>query len=120
MIFKKSHFLIAEKLVKLLDTKFTILGVKFGVDPFLDLLPVFGNYFGLALSCYVFWIAYQLNVPQRIYWRMAWNIAVDFVFGSVPFAGFFLDLFYRANAKNLVLLTPYVDPDVLEGVVVEG
>ena len=54
MIPKKSHFLIAERLVKLLDTKFTILGVKFGVDPFLDLLPIFGNYVGIALSCYVF------------------------------------------------------------------
>lgn len=117
---KKSHYLFAEKLVKLLDTKFDIFGIKFGIDPFLDLFPMFGNIFGVGLSCYVFWIAYQLQVPQKIYWRMAWHILLDFVLGAVPFAGFFLDLLYHANAKNLALLTPYVNPEVLEGVVVEG
>lgn len=117
---KKSHYIFADKLVKILDTKFNVFGLKFGIDPFLDLYPVFGNIIGVGISCYVFWIAYQFSVPQKIYWRMAWNIVVDFIMGAIPFAGFFLDLFYRANAKNLALLTPYVDPDVLEGVVVDG
>lgn len=116
---KKSHYLFAEKLVNLLDTKFNILGIKFGIDPFLDVVPEFGNILGAILSCYVFWIAYQLNVPSKIYWRMAWHIAIDFVLGAIPFAGFIFDLFYRSNAKNLALLSPFVDPDILEGVLVE-
>lgn len=115
----KSHILFARRLVELLDTKFNLLGIKFGIDPFLDLFPIFGNLLGVAISCYVFWIAYQLKVPQQIYWRMAWHIAADFVLGAIPFAGFVFDLFYRANSKNLALLAPYMDLDVLQGIVIE-
>jgi len=120
MITKKSHFHFASQLVRILDTRFNLFGLKFGIDPFLDIFPGFGNFLGVGISCYVFWIAYQLNVPQRIYWHMAWNILFDFVLGAVPFAGFFLDLLYRSNTKNLALLSSYVDPEILEGVVIEG
>jgi len=120
MITKKSHFHFASQLVRILDTRFNFFGLKFGIDPFLDIFPGFGNFLGVGISCYVFWIAYQLNVPQRIYWRMAWNILFDFVLGAVPFAGFFLDLLYRSNTKNLALLSSYVDPEILEGVIVDA
>lgn len=103
----------------LMDTKFTFLGIRFGLDPLLDLWPGFGSLIGAVVSCYLFWIAYQLKVPSRVYWRMGWHIILDFMIGEVPVIGAVFDLFYHANAKNLALLYPFVDPDVLEGVVME-
>lgn len=100
-----------------MDTKFNFVGLRFGIDPFLDLFPGIGDLIGAGISCYLFWIAYQYKVPGRIYLRMAWHIFLDYLLGLLPFLGFVFDLMYRANTKNLTLLIPFVDPDVLEGVV---
>ena len=115
----KSHLRFAERLVALMDTKFTFFGIRFGIDPFLDILPGFGSAIGAGISCYLFWIAYQLKVPSRIYFRMGWHIVLDYLLGLLPFIGVVVDLFYRSNAKNLALLYPFIDPEVLEGVVLE-
>lgn len=115
----KSHLQFAQRLVALMDTKFNLFGIRFGIDPLLDVLPGFGSLIGAAMSCYLFWIAYQLKVPSRIYFHMGWHIFLDYLLGFLPFIGFIADLFYRSNAKNLALLYPFIDPDVLEGVVIE-
>jgi Domain of unknown function (DUF4112) len=115
----KAHIRFAERLMTLMDTKFSIFGIKFGLDPFLDIWPGFGSLIGAIVSCYLFWIAYQLKVPSKIYWRMGWHIFLDFIVGELPVIGFFFDLFYKANQKNLRLLYPFIDPEILEGVVVE-
>lgn len=116
----KSHLRFAQRLVALMDTKFNFFGVRFGIDPLLDILPGFGSLIGAGVSCYLFWIAHELRVPSRIYFRMGWHIFLDFLLGELPFIGFIADVFYRSNAKNLALLYPFIDPEVLEGVVLES
>jgi len=116
----KSHIEFAARLVTLMDTKFNLFGIRFGIDPLLDILPGFGSTIGAGMSCYLFWIAYQLKVPSRIYWTIGWHIFLDYLLGLLPFIGVVVDLFYRANTKNFALLTPFIDPDVLEGVVMES
>lgn len=116
----KSHLQFAKRLVALMDTKFNLFGIRFGIDPILDILSGFGSLVGAGISCYLFWIAYQLKVPARIYWTMGWHIFLDYLLGLLPFIGVVADLFYRSNTKNLALLTPFIDPDVLEGVVLES
>jgi len=116
----KSHLLFAQRLTKLMDTKFSIFGIRFGIDPFFDLFPGIGSFIGAGISCYLFWIAYKLKVPSGIYVRMGWHIFLDFLVGEIPFIGFIFDLFYKANTKNLALLMPFVNPEVLVGTVVDG
>lgn len=116
----KSHLRFAQHVVTLMDTKFELFGIRFGIDPLLDFWPGFGSLIGAGISSYLFWIAYNLKVPSRIYWRMGWHIFLDFIVGELPFIGFIFDLFYKANEKNLALLFPFVDPEVLEGVVIES
>lgn len=115
----KSHFEFAQRLVALMDTKFTVFGIRFGIDPLLDFLPGFGSAIGAGISCYLFWIAYQLKVPIRIYWMMGWHILLDYLLGILPFIGVIADVFYRSNTKNLAILYPFIDMNVLEGVVME-
>lgn len=114
-----SHVHFARQLTRLMDIRFTILGIRFGVDPLLDIIPGFGNILATATSCYLFWIAYRLKVPMAVYARMARNIAVDYLFGVVPYIGIFFDLLFRSNIRNFNLLEKYFDTDILEGEIVE-
>jgi hypothetical protein len=116
----KSHLHFANHLMTVMDTKFSLFGIRFGIDPFLNILPGLGSAIGAFVSCYLFWIAHELRVPARIYIRMGWHIFLDFILGEIPVIGFFFDLFYKANVKNLALLYPFVDPEILEGVLVEA
>ena len=115
----KSHIKFAQQLMLIMDNKFKLFGVRFGIDPFLDFIPELGNLIGVAISCYLLWIAYKLHVPKKIYWQMLWHIFLDYLFGLIPFLGFFFDLVYKSNELNLKLLYPYVDPEILVGTVVE-
>lgn len=102
-----------------MDLRFNVFGVRFGIDPLLDIIPGFGNIAAAALSCYLFWIAYKLRVPSWVYWWMLWNISVDYLFGVVPYIGIVFDIFYRANVKNFALIEQYFDSDILVGEVIE-
>jgi hypothetical protein len=115
----KKHIIYAYRLMTLMDTKFKIFGIRFGIDPFLDIIPGLGSFIGAFVSCYFFWIAFKLHVPPAIYLRMGWYIFLDFIVGEIPVIGFFFDLFYKANQKIYTLLFPFVDPEILIGVVVK-
>ncbi len=110
-----SDIAFAKRIVTVMDLKFRVFGIKFGIDPLLDIIPGFGNIISLGVSCYLFWIAYRLRVPFHVYIRMLWNICVDYLFGVVPYIGIVMDLFFRANVKNLSLLETYHDPSILVG-----
>jgi hypothetical protein len=114
------HIRFAKRLVTLMDTKFSIFGFKFGIDPILNVIPWFGDVLGLVLSCYLFYIAYSLKVPKTIYLQMIWNVAFDYVLGLIPLAGVVFDLFFRANVKNYALLEKYFDPEILEGELIDA
>ena len=110
-----THIRYAKRLVTILDTKFSLFGIRFGIDPLFDIIPGFGSLVGSATSCYLLWLAYKLQVPAGVYVRMLVNIMADFLVGSIPLAGIAFDLLFRSNLKNLKLLEPYYDPNVVEG-----
>lgn len=98
-----------------MDLRFNVLGIRFGIDPLLNVIPGMGNVVAAATSLYLLWIAYQLKAPSAIYMKMLWNIAVDYIFGVVPVIGIVFDVFYRANVKNFVLVEKYFTPDIIIG-----
>ena len=110
-----AHVDFARRLTRVMDLRFTVLGIRFGIDPLLDVIPGLGNLLATLTSFYLFWIAAQLRVPTWVYFRMLWNITVDSVFGFIPYVGIVLDIFFRSNVKNFVLLEKYFDPDILVG-----
>jgi len=114
-----THYKIAKQLVNLMDTRFSVFGIKFGLDPLLDLIPWFGSILGAVISLYLFYLAYKLNVPSWVYFRITWNIILDFLLGEIPYAGIIFDTFYRSNVKNFALIQRFYDPDVLEGEIIE-
>ncbi len=98
---------IAEIWARLLDSKFRIGPVSFGLDAILDLIPGAGDVVGVLLSLYLIWIAYQLRLPQKKIVQMLVNIGIDFLVGLVPFVGAIADIFYKANLMNLKILKEY-------------
>lgn len=110
---------MAAFLTELMDNKFSFLGIRFGLDPLLDLFPVAGDIFATALSFYLVWIAYQINIPEARIHEMIGNIIFDFIIGLIPVIGEIGDMFYKSNTKNLKILRAYYKP-VSEAEIISG
>lgn len=101
-----------------MDGRYKVLGVRIGLDPFLDLIPELGDFMGSFISCYLFYVAYRLHVPWWVYIRLARNIALDTLLGLIPFLGFIADALYHSNIMNYELLETFYHPEVIEGQIV--
>lgn len=97
---------IVRGLAKVLDEAFTIPGTrtKVGLDAILGLIPGIGDLGSAAIGGYIVLAASRLGVPAVVLWRMVLNLAIDTVFGLVPFVGDAFDVAFRANSKNAALL----------------
>jgi Domain of unknown function (DUF4112) len=97
----------AEALVKFLDDGLRIPGtqLRIGADALLGLLlPVAGDAAGVLATLSLFSLAVKRRVPRAVLVRMALNVAIDALVGSVPILGDGFDLVWKANRKNLELI----------------
>lgn len=114
----RKHIASARRMATLLDTKFSFLGIKFGVDPILDIIPGLGSIVGAITSTYLFWIAKRLNVGFWVYMRMLVNILLDLILGEIPVVGILFDVFYKSNIKNIQILEKYIKPETTEAEII--
>lgn len=93
-----------------MDNKFRIPGtqIQFGLDPILSILPGLGPVVGSGITATVFGMILYKGVPFFTALRMIKNIIVDFLVSMIPFLGFFFDIGYKANSKNLRLLESHL------------
>ena len=103
----KAHLERVRFMTHILDTRFSILGFKFGIDPLLSIIPSLGSIIGSATSIYLFWIGWKGSLPRELQTKMLVNIIIDFVLGSIPVAGVVFDAFYKANLRNLKIIEEY-------------
>jgi hypothetical protein len=76
------------------------------VDPVLGLvLPGAGDLIGSVLGLYIVGIALQRRTSPVIIARMLLNLALDAGLGLVPVLGDIADFAYKANTRNLALLS---------------
>ena len=89
-----------------MDTAFLIpgLGIRFGFDAIIGLIPGLGDLITSLISLYILAAARRYGVPRATLMRMAFNIGVDTVVGAVPFLGDAFDVFWKANKMNVTLL----------------
>ncbi|MEM9245053.1 MAG: DUF4112 domain-containing protein [Cyanobacteria bacterium P01_F01_bin.153] len=97
-------------LARWLDRAITIPGTKIrlGLDALVGLLPVGGDFIGLAMSMYLMVEAARLGAPAALLTKMAANVAVDLGLGSVPVAGDFVDVLWQSNSRNVELLEEFL------------
>jgi hypothetical protein len=101
-----------EKISYVLDRFFRIPGteIRFGLDPIIGfLLPVAGDSITTLISIYIVLRSIQYGLPKIVIGRMVFNIAMDYVVGSVPFVGDLLDFAFQANKKNVELLNRFAE-----------
>ena len=94
----------ARVLANWLDAKFSFMGVKFGMDAVIGLIPVVGDTATALAAAYPIWVAERHGLGRTVQARMAFNVLVDWLTGLVPIAGDVFDAAYKANLKNLKLL----------------
>ena len=99
------------RLAWLLDSSIPIPGTRFtiGLDAIVGLIPFIGDLIGVLASSIILAEANRLGVSRAIMTRMAFNVAVEGVVGIVPFIGDLFDAGWKANQKNVALLTAWMD-----------
>ena len=101
-----------EKFSYALDQLFRIPGtdIRFGLDPIIGfLLPVAGDSISVLMSTYIVLRSIQYGLPKIVIGKMVFNIAMDYLVGSVPFVGDLIDFGVKANKKNVELLNRFAE-----------
>jgi len=95
-----------ERLSWLMDDliRVPVLGWRFGLDALIGLIPGLGDTTTSLVSFYILASAVRYGVPKITLLRMGINIAIDYVLGSLPFAGDLFDAFWKSNQMNVELL----------------
>ncbi|MGN7785321.1 DUF4112 domain-containing protein [Niabella sp. 22666] len=98
---------MVQRVTRLMDEQFSIGGFKFGLDPVLNLIPVAGD-----VSSYIISIALIITMAQhgasgRVAMKMLGNATLDALVGTIPVLGWIFDFSYKANTRNLKLLTEH-------------
>tara|TARA_B100000482_G_scaffold144392_2_gene106827 strand:- start:65 stop:475 length:411 start_codon:yes stop_codon:yes gene_type:complete len=96
----------AQKLANLLDTaiKLPFIPIRIGLDSIVGLIPGAGDALMLLISLRIVWLGKSLGMPKALVAQMVKNSAIDFGLGFVPFIGDLIDVFYKANQKNVRLM----------------
>lgn len=89
-----------------MDSAVAVPGTRWrvGLDAVVGLIPGVGDSAGLLLSAWVVLEAWRLGVSRGTLLRMAANVAVDAVVGTVPVLGDLFDAGFKANQRNVRLL----------------
>lgn len=89
-----------------MDSKFKILGFRFGLDPIIGLIPFF-DAIPSVISLYLVLVALNHRLPTRIIFKMIINIFTDYLVGSIPILGDIFDFGFKANVRNIRMLKAY-------------
>ena len=95
-----------DNLARYLDGLFRVPGTgwRFGLDALIGLIPNVGDTLTMLPSFYILVAGVRYGVPKITLLRMAFNIALDYLVGSIPFIGDAFDFVWKANQQNMDLI----------------
>ncbi|MEM6592639.1 MAG: DUF4112 domain-containing protein [Cyanobacteria bacterium P01_H01_bin.119] len=101
---------------KVMDNAIAVPGTdfKFGLDPILGLLPGGGDLFSGGISVYILYEAMRLGIPKATLLKMAGNIVLELIVGTIPVLGDAFDVAWKANAQNVKLMEQHIDPTLTQ------
>lgn len=111
----ENHLYAAEIIANMLDNRFRLGNVPFGVGAFIELVPEIGDILILFLSLYLVWIGLKMKIPSFAVAQMIGNVLIVTAIGSIPIAGDLVYILYRANMRNLNILKRYAQDSQVEG-----
>lgn len=94
----------------LLDEAFRVPGTnfRFGIDGIVGLVPGLGDVLAGILSLVIPVAAWIRGVPYVTLLRMAVNIGIGVLVGTIPVLGDIFDIIWKANRRNYRLLTRHL------------
>ena len=92
------------RLAQLQDSRFSLLGIRFGWDAVIGLIPGIGDVATTAMATYVVTEAARMGASRPLLARMGVNVLIDFVLGATPLIGDLADIAFKANLRNVDLL----------------
>jgi hypothetical protein len=97
------------RLADLLDSRWRIPGtrIRFGLDGIASLVPVAGDTLTALWSAWMVIEARRMGAPTSLVARMVGNLALDWAVGSIPVVGTISDVAFKANRRNVKLLTDH-------------
>lgn len=100
-----------DRVARLLDSRWRIpgTGIRFGVDALAGLVPGAGDLASALVAAWIIYHGHRHGASRTVLARMAGNVALDTVIGSVPLLGSVFDLFYKANNRNMRLLRRHLE-----------
>jgi hypothetical protein len=110
-----------ERVAKVMDSaiKVPILG-GVGLDALLGLVPIAGDAASAAVSVSLIAKSVRYGIPREIITKMLANVLVDLLLGAVPLVGDLVDVWFRANERNVALLKEYLGDEAREVIDVES
>jgi len=103
-----------KKLEQRLDRQFSILGVQFGTDAIIGLVPVVGDVITSLTGLYIIHQARKLGASQWTISRMFVNWGIDTGVGLIPIVGDLFDIAFKSNTKNVKLLIADLEKRAVE------
>lgn len=92
------------------DMWFTALGMRFGLSSLVGLIPIVGSVVTTYWSLSLFLNARSLDdgLPLDIQLLFLFNILVDFLLSLIPIVGDIIEVGYKANLRNFLLLEKHL------------
>jgi hypothetical protein len=84
-----------------MDTRFSLLGIRFGIDHVVSLIPVAGDTLAVLAGTYPIYLAIRHRLGWSAIVRMAINLLLEWLIGITPFLGDLADVWFKANIRNL-------------------
>src|SRR5262249_19974546 len=98
------------KIAYVLDQMFRVPGtnLRFGLDPIIGFIfPAAGDTVTALISVYVLLRSIRYGLPKLVIGRMVFNIAMDYLVGSIPVVGDMFDFAFKSKKKNIALLNRF-------------
>lgn len=88
----------------LLDARFSVGNVRFGLDALIGLIPFVGDTLIFLLGLYSVRIAVKHKLGGAVVAMMIGNLVLDWLIGMIPALGDLFDVFFKAHLRNLAIL----------------
>lgn len=93
-----------------LDLQLSLCGLRLGWAGVIGLIPWIGDIIACAFAVMLVKKAGQIDggLPAELRLRMMFNVAMDFGIGLIPLVGDFINILYKCNLRNFILLEKYL------------
>lgn len=96
------------RFARILDNQFEVMGVRFGADALVGLIPVAGDAVTLIAGTTALYTSVRLKLPWHVHTRVVLNLLTDAGIGAIPILGDAFDFFFRSHKRNFRLVEHHV------------